>query len=189
MRRSVFLPALMILLLLAGCGGAGREETKIEALRDTLAAAEELGFTAAVRADVGGEEFCCTLRCTGTADGCTAEVTEPEILSGVTARMTPGAVQLDYGGLTLPLALSGTPELSPLAAAGLTADALRFGHVRRAWTERDGEVRRLAAEIYVTDAAELTLWFSAEATTPLRAELSVDGAVRAVCEISDFYCK
>ena len=179
----------MMLLLLTGCGGAGREELKIEALRDSLAAAEELGFTAAVRADVGGEEFCCTLRCAGTAEGCTVEVTEPEILSGVTARMTPGGAQLDYGGLSLPLALSGAPELSPLAAAGLTADALRFGHVRRAWTERDGEERCLAAELYVTDAAELTLWFSGDPLTPRRAELSVLGTVRAVCEITDFYCK
>ena len=67
----------MMTLLLAACGGTGRAEAKIEALRDAVAAAEEVAFTAAVRADVGGEEFCCTLRCTGTAAGCTAEVLSP----------------------------------------------------------------------------------------------------------------
>lgn len=191
MRRwKRILPALMMTLLLAACGGTGRAEAKIEALRDAVAAAEELAFTAAVRADVGGEEFCCTLRCTGTAAGCTAEVVEPELIAGVTAQLSPGGAEIGFGGVSLPLALSGAPDLSPLAAAGLTADALRFGHVRRAWTERDAEGKTLyAAELYVTDAAELTLRFGGETFAPLSAELAVDGAVRAVCEISDFSYK
>lgn len=191
MRRwKLLLPALMMTLLLAACGGAGNAEARVEALRDAVAAAAEVSFTAVVRADVGGEEFCCTLRCTGTAEGCTAEVMEPEIIAGVTAHLAPGGAEIEFGGVSLPLALSGAPDLSPLTAAGLTADALRFGHVRRAWTERDTEGNALiAAELYVTDAAELTLWFGGEPLAPCAAELSVDGTLRAACEITDFSYK
>ena len=64
--RRMFLPALMITLLLTGCGGAAPER-KIEELRETLTAAEEITVTADVTADLESEVFQCTLRCISTA--------------------------------------------------------------------------------------------------------------------------
>ena len=181
MKRAV-LPVLMMTLLLSACGGAALEE-QIEARRDALGAAERISFTAEVSCDLGSEVFDCTLACTATPEQVAMEVLSPEIIAGVTASAAAGETALEYGSVQLAVGEQDAP--GPFSALRLLCEALRTGHVIRAWSE-DGLV---AAEFYAGDERGLTVWFTGDGLTPAHAELysgSADGRALVRCEIRDF---
>lgn len=185
MSKRAVLPALMITLLLAGCGGGTATEEQLEARRETYAAAEEIAFTAEVTAFLGDEVFSCTLACAATPEEISAEVTAPELVSGVKAVVRDGETQIRYEGVQLSVG-SGMDALGPFSAVPILFRALRAGHVIRAWTEPgDGGVL-VAAELYADDDYALTMWFEERTLTPVHASLSLDGAELARCEIRDF---
>ena len=183
--KRVIAPVLMITLLLAACGGGAVLEERVEARRDALAAAERISFTAEVTADLGSEVFESTLACTATPEGVTMEVISPELIAGVTATATAGAGEtaMEYGSVQLLVGATDAP--GPFSALPLLCEALRTGHVIRAWSE-DGLV---AAEFYAGDERGLTVWFDESGLTPVHAEFysgSADGHVDVRCEIRDF---
>ena len=180
--------ALMITLLLAGCGGEAALEKQLEARRDEYAAAETLSFTAEITADLGNEVFPCTLACTATAEETRVEVLEPSIVSGVTACLRAGETELRYDGLQLSFGAADAGPGSPMAFAPLLTEALRSGHIVRTWRERetDGEPALAAAEIYVDDARQLTVWYASDTLIPQAALLASDGVEAVRCTLRDF---
>ena len=183
--RRYLLPALMISLLLSGCGGAGVQQ-KIAAQNEKLAAAEELSFAADVTANIGSEVFDCSLSCIFDKGTVTVEVLAPESVAGVRARVSDGSVALEYEGLSLGVGTAGLDDITPIGAVPMLVQALRSGFLQRCWTERDGERTLLAAQLYVSDLAALTVWYDGETLTPIHGEFSRDGAVVLRCEIRDF---
>ena len=183
--KQALLPALMITLLLSGCGEAALEK-QLEARRDACAGA--LSFTAEITADLGNEIFPCTLACTATAEETRVEVIEPSVVAGVTASLRAGETVLRYEGLQLSFGAADTGAGSPMAFAPLLAEALRSGHVVRTWREREtgGDMPRVAAEIYVDDARQLTVWYDAGTLMPQAALLSSDGVEAVRCTLRDF---
>lgn len=182
--KRVIAPVLMITLLFAACGGGAAIEEQVEARRDALAAAERISFTAEVTADLGSEVFVSTLACTVTPEQVSMEVLSPELVAGVTASVAAGEgkTAIEYGAVQL---IVGAPDApGPFTALPLLCEALRAGHVIRAWRE-DGLV---AAEFYAGDDYGLTVWFTESGLVPVHAELygSADGHVLARCEIRDF---
>ena len=185
--RRFLIPALMISLLLTGCGERSAAlQRRVTEQRERFAAAETLGFTADVTADLGGEVFQCTLAVSGGADTVTAEVTAPESIAGARTRFENGEAVLEYGEVSLGVGPSGTEGLSPVRAAALLHSALRSGFLQRCWTEREESRELVAAELYVTDDADLTLWFEKETMTPVHCEFSQAGSTVVRCEIRDF---
>ena len=180
MKRAIA-PALMISLLLCACGG-GNAEQRIEQQRDALAAAEEIGFTARVRTDLGDEVFLCALDCKATAEGLTVEVLEPEEIAGIRAHTSGGETELEYDGVILGL---GGRAGGPLGAMPLLLRALTEGHVIRAW-EEDGRAL-IAAEIYADDDYALTIWFDGASLAPRCASVSEDGAEFLRCDFEEFH--
>ena len=187
MKRAL-LPALMITLLLAGCGGGAALEEQLEARRDAYAAAETLSFIAEITADLGNEIFPCTLACTATAEETRVEVLEPSLVAGITAYLRAGETELRFEGLQLSFGAADAAAGSPMAFAPLLAEALRSGHIIRAWRETgdDEQGPRVAAEIYVDDARKLTVWYDAGTLTPLCALLWLDGVEAVRCTLRDF---
>ena len=183
--RRYLLPALMISLLLSGCGGAGAER-KIAEQNQRFAEAEALSFVADVTANVGEEVFDCTLACAFAGEAVTVEVLAPESVAGVRARVADGSLSLEYEGLSLGVGTAGLDSITPVGAGPLLVQALRSGFLQRCWTERDGERELLAAQLFVSDLAALTLWYDGETLTPVHGEFSRDGAVVLRCEIRDF---
>ena len=183
--RRYLLPALMISLLLSGCGGAGAERMIAEQ-HQKFAEAEALSFTADVTANIGDEVFDCTLACSFEQETVTVEVLAPESVAGVRARVADGSLALEYEGLSLGVGTAGLEDITPVGAGPLLVQALRSGFLQRCWTERDGDRELLAAQVYVSDLAALTLWYDAETLTPTHGEFSQDGAVVLRCEIRDF---
>jgi len=187
MRRFVIVPALMISLLLTGCGGAAAgAEQKIEKQRDTLASASLLSFTAEITASMGDEVFACTLYCTATEEETAIEVAEPALIAGIRAHIREGETEVEYENVRLVVGGTGAPGLHPVSAIPILCHALKTGHVIRGWTERAEESELLAAEIFADERYGLTLWFDSKTLTPVHAELSEDGKVIINCNITDF---
>ena len=183
MRRWV-LPALMITLLLAGCGSAAPER-KLDEMRRALAAAEEIGVTAEVTEKLGDERFSCTLRCVCAPERSTVEVCAPESIAGIRAVVGPDAATLEYEGLSLGIGALG-PEPAPVTALPLLLRALRGGSTLRSWTEWEGERTLFVREYYVMDDDTLTVWLDAQTLLPVHAELARGGEMLINCEISEF---
>ena len=169
---------MTLALLLCACGGAGTEE-RVEARRGELAAAERLSFTAELTANLDTEVFPFTLACTDSAGILTAEVLAPAGIAGIRARMDGAGTAVEFEQLSLPV---GDGAGYPLSALPLLTEALRSGHVIRSWTEHG----HLAAELYVGDSQELTVWYTEEGMDPAFASLSEGGVEKVRCRITDF---
>ena len=183
--RRYLLPALMISLLLSGCGGADAQR-KIAEQHQRFADAQALSFVADVTADLGSEVFDCSLACAFEQETVTVEVLAPESVAGVRARVADGSLALEYEGLSLGVGTAGLDDITPVGAGPLLVQALRSGFLQRCWTERDGDRDLLVAQVYVSDLAALTVWYDGETLAPVHGEFSQDGAVVLRCEIRDF---
>ena len=183
--RRFLIPALMISLLLTGCG-ENAAERKIEQQRERLAAAEQLSFCAEITAKWADEVFTCTLDCTSTAEEITVAVAAPESIAGVTAHLREGESEVEYGGVRLSVGTAGLQGLQPISAIPLLCTALKAGHVIRSWTEKTDSGALIAAEIFAEEDYGLTLWFDSSTLQPRHAELSADGVVMITCDVSDF---
>ena len=82
--RRFLLPALMMTLLLTGCGGAAPER-RMEELKQNLSDADSISLTAEVTATLEHEVFACTLDCTAKPDAVTVIVRAPESIAGIRA--------------------------------------------------------------------------------------------------------
>ena len=180
----MFLPALMIALLLTGCGGAAPER-KIEELRETLTAAEEITVTADVTADLESEVFQCTLRCIFTPEETCVEVLAPETVAGVRAIVDPDEMRIEYDDVSL--GVGGAASVpSPVTALPAILQALKEGSTLRSWTEREGDKPLFVRELYVTDDCTLTLWLDGETLLPRYAEFRQGERTAVRCEIREF---
>ena len=185
--RRFLIPALMISLLLTGCGASGAAvQRKVEEQRDRTAKAAEITFSADVTENLGNEAFNCTLNCAAGPETVTAEVVSPASVAGIRAKTENGGTMLEYESISLAVGTAGTEGLSPFSAVPLLVNALRAGFIQRCWTERTDAGELIAAEIYATDAAALTVWFNAADMTPVHCDFLRDGSVALRCEIRDY---
>ena len=182
--RRWLLPALMITLLLTGCGGS-KPERQLEEMRKNLAAAQEVTLTADVTALPDDEAFSCTLTCTATPEQVTVEVKAPESIAGIRAAVGADGTRIEYDGLSLGLG-GWTPDAAPVTALPLLLNALRTGSTLSAWTEWEGERTLFVREYYVTDDTTLCVWFDAKTSLPVHAQFLRGGRTLLRCEITQF---
>jgi len=184
MRRTV-LPALMILLLLCGCG-TNRAEGKLKAQREALKEAEEISFTAHITARTENEVFSCSLDCTASREETVVTVTAPALIAGIRARTDETGTKLEYDGLSLGIGAVGSTGITPVSAAPLLAYALRSGFQVRSWTERGEGRELLAEELYITETAALTVWYDGETLVPIHCEFAAEGETLISCDIENY---
>ena len=185
--RRWLLPALMITLLLTGCGDAAPER-KLEELRETLRTAEEIRVAADLNANIGSEVFSCALECTADDERITVCLTAPETIAGICAVVDADGTKLEYGEVSLGVG-GGAETPAPVTAIPLLLNALRSGSTLRSWTEREGEQTLYVREFFVTDDCTLTVWLDAASLLPVHAEFLSGGAAVLRCEIREFSYK
>ena len=184
--RRLLLPALMISLMLSGCGGTNAAMRRVEEQRELFAGAEEMTFTADITADAGDELFSCTLHCTAEPDLTHVELLAPESLIGVRAEIKDGEATLEYGEISLGIGPAGLDSVTPVSAVPLMVSALRDGFLQRCWTEQDGGRKLIAAEEYAEEKTALTIWYDSETMQTVHCEFSQDGKTVLRCEVRDF---
>ena len=190
--RRLCLP-LVLCLLLAACGGQSQEpEEQALALRTRDLSMQTCEGAVSVTADYGQRVYSYRLDVTWSrAEGLTVTVTEPELLSGVVARVTEDGSQLEFDGAILETGPLGEDGLSPLAAVPVMLKDLQERYIAEcALTELNG-----AAALQMTcrdpegspgSGAETVLWLDTESGALLQGELYQDGCRVILCQFDSF---
>lgn len=187
-KRLLFLP--MMLLLLTGCGG-GQEERGAEALavaiRGEYMAMTSYSLQAQVNVDYGQRVYDFALSVTWDGEETAVTIREPEMLAGVTARMTGDEGTLEYEDLSLETGFLDEDGLSPVSALPALMEAARSQYIDRC-TLTDGEL-----EVHCADpeekpgtGREVLLQFDAQTHALTGGEISQDGRRVIACEITEF---
>ena len=159
------------------CGGAARRRNAaaFRLLGGELAG----GFRGpALRAGRGGER---PYHGEGR-DGCTVAVSEPEALAGISARITDGGTEIEYGSMVLAAGDMNGAGLSAVTALPRLAEAIGGAHASLSWTEGDESVVSLVP----SDSESVELRLGADGM-PLSAEFTGSGGeVLIMCEIREF---
>ena len=171
-------------LLLIGCGSGKSASERVGEKRAELEARGSLAFTAGLTADLGDEEFECTLRCASTPEGVEVSVLKPENLAEVEALVSPDGETVTFSGLGLVLPL-GENGVSPFAAAAHILDALKSAHLTDAYELAAGDREYIAAETYLGENGHVTVWYALPDLEPEYAEIVSDGRAVIKCSISD----
>lgn len=181
MKRKALVSALMMTcVLLAGCKGRTQQE-HFEEIRQSIADAGSVTFTAAVTANFADrtEEF--TLDCVRQAGDWSMTVTQPELIAGVTAHMSGAESDVVYGSVMLSTGDLTDCGILPISAAPVALDTLIDGYLSSSWTENGG----LAVKLIRDDTVTVTVWFD-ESDVPAAMEVAEDGVVKAACTIENF---
>ena len=179
--KRILILLLLCAALLSGCG-KNRGESDFRAFSERLNALDALSFTAQVRAEYEHKTARFALSYTEDAEGGRVTVIAPELIQGVTARVSPGGSTLEYDTVVLDTGSLDAFGLSPLSSLPVMLRALRTGHVDSVW-EEDG---KLVVMLESDDALRCCVWFSKGEMRPVRAELSTDGRVTVYLDISDW---
>ncbi len=188
-KQLLFLP--MMLLLLTGCGGGQEGKTGAEALaveiRGEYMAMTGYSLQAQVNADYGQRVYDFTLSVTNDGEETAVVIREPEMLSGVTARIHGEEGTLEYDDLSLETGFLDGESLSPVSALPTLMEAARTQYIDRC-TLTDGvlEVHCADPEQDSGTGQEVTLWFDAQTYALTGGEISQDGRRVIACQITEF---
>lgn len=189
-------PMIILLALLAGCGGeAGSEEDQLVLdIRGEYLAMTNCQATAKVTADYGQRVYEYTISLSYEQEGDTVlTVLEPEEVSGITARISDGETSLEFDGVQLETGPLPGDGLSPIEGLPALLTCAREGYIWSTAVETLGEDGPEALHVCYRDpegspgtGTEGALWFDLATHALLRGEISVDGYTVIQCEFTEF---
>ena len=156
--RKALLFAPMLMLLLTACGG-GEEKDPAVALQEQYAAVASATMEADVTCHYTDEVRTYTLLCAYTPDESTVTVLAPSSLSGISATVAEGALQLSYEDISLDAGGYSAAAISPVAALPRLMEAAASGDL-------PGE-----------EGTVYTTWFDRQTMLPLRSEITSDSVL------------
>ena len=146
-----------------------------------VSSTENISFSAHVSAQYDDKTAEFTLGYEQTKDTASVSVVEPELLSGIKAKLSGESLSLEYDGAMLDIGTLDDAELSPVSALPLIVCAMRDGHLEISWVEGD----MIAARIIPADDYVVTRWIDSS-LTPCSAEISYKEKTVVSVEISDW---
>ena len=193
-RRLMCVPMIVLVLLLAACGGKRGNEAEELLLTARSRYLEMAACTGHVdlTADYGIRVYSYGVDFTWAKDGETVlTLTAPENVAGALAHIAVGETALEYDGVMM--------ETGPLDGAGLSPiDALPalLGYAREGFVgecvleDHDGETLLHAIcrdpQKEPGTGVEAQLWFQIETFALVRGEVSEDGVTILQCEFTSF---
>lgn len=195
MRRQLCALMMSLLLLLTSC--AGKDENSADEMtlniRTEYMAMNAFCATVDVVADYGQRVYEYTLGVTWEKEGETVlTVIEPEIISGITARVKNGSSFLDYDGISLETGMLSTDGFSPMEAIPAIINYITSGYIAQSGFEETQEGNRMlwiccrSPESTSGTGAEAELWFDTATHNLLRAEILYDGYTVIQCAFIEF---
>lgn len=175
----------MLLLFLSGCSGPPSEMETGMKLRSELLQASACSFKACVTADYGDEIHTFSMNCEANSDGdITFCVVEPEVISGITGKLSGSGGSLTFEDTALQFELLADDQLSPVSAPWVFLKTLRSGCITSCCTE-DGRIRLSIDDSYEDDALQLDIWLNAE-NLPEETDILFDGRRILSVSVEDF---
>lgn len=174
---------LMMILLLSGCqagGAGGTPEDAALVLRARYQALAGWSAQADVSVCYTDTVYDFTLDAVWRRDGETVlTVTAPELVAGITARITQGETVLEYDGAGLSLGLLDDSGLTPVSAVTACMEQIETGWMARcAWAGENEEYLQISfqdPELEPNAGTQFLLTFGREDFALLSAEVSAAG--------------
>lgn len=190
------LASVWIALLLCACGvkggGLGVSEAEELALtiRGQYLAVQEWSAVCQVTADYGQRVYEFEMAVTALGEECTALLTGPETVAGISVTQVQGGSQLALDDLILETGALGD-SLTPVTAPALLVETARSGFMDLCALEEQGEETALRIDCRSPESSpgkgqEITLWIQPDTGAILRGEISQDGYRVLVCVFSEF---
>ncbi len=174
---------MITLLLLASCGNLPQGKVTIT---EKLQNANEVTFRADIIASFPERVAEYTVDYTYKKDGSgELSILAPEILGGVSAKISSEDFTLSFDGVELSAGFLGKGEMSPLSSLPSLAEIWKsgsFGELSQ--SSHDGRKSTLAISKKTSELCELEYrtWFDDETAAPLYAEIFSDGERIIQCE-------
>lgn len=192
--RKALSCVLMMTLLLSGCGAKKEDspEQLAAIIRGEYLSMAAWSATADLSASYGEQVFDFTVDATWEKEGdLVITVTEPNLLSGITARIRDGETVLEYDGAGLSLGMLDLSGLTPVTVLPALMECITKGYMAQCGWYGDGEGKILVILCRDPDRSpgegtEYTLYFDPATHALLRAEVSVDGALCLTAALSNF---
>ena len=120
-----------------------------------------------------------TLLCAYTPDESTVTVLAPSSLSGISATVAEGALQLSYEDISLDAGGYSAAAISPVAALPRLMEAAASGYVTEQSEEtlEERACLRLACDLPGEEGTVYTTWFDRQTMLPLRSEITADSVL------------
>jgi hypothetical protein len=142
--------------------------------------------TVSTRVTVDSEYGEFTFECENTGDATSVSVLSPEIISGVTAKVTDEGFDLEYDGIILDLGVFGEDGISPVCAVPCVIAALRRGWYTSVWREECLGTECIAAAFQISESTSATVWLDPDTGSPIYAELDSNGVVILSCTVESW---
>ncbi len=189
MRRFRLLAPMTILLLLAGCAGAGgsKAETLAFAIQEEMAGATACTAEVSLTADYGERVYDYVLDLAAEGEETVLTLRAPETVAGITARLTEKDHVLEYDGLSLETGDLDGRGLTPISAVPVLLETARTGCFAACSLEEEG--KRLRVDYQEAEGAsgvETVLWFDTDTHALTAGEIRVEGWRSLRCEFADF---
>lgn len=183
MKRLVSM--LVLVILLAGCGGTNEELDRAMALRAKLLASAGCSFDAVITADYGDKLHDFAVSCISDGQGnVTFTVKEPETIAGITGKLSGDGGKLTFDDTALAFPLLADGQVTPVSAPWLFLKTLRGGYVRSCGMDGD-QLRFSVDDSYEEDALHLDIWLG-EGDVPNRCEIVFDDRRILSLQVSNF---
>jgi len=162
---------LLCAALLSGCGSGAENRASFLEFQERLLQAETLDFTVRITADLEDRVETFTVDCRRERSSLRLTITEPELLSGISARVEEDGARLEYDGVILDVGTVTTQGLTPMSALPVILSAGESGHLEQLWREKLEDRSLLAARLDLTDRGDVTLYLDSETLAPVCAEI------------------
>lgn len=185
MRKKLIFAVCGVLLVLSGCSAAVQPQPLLT-FRTALLQAETCTFSAAVTADYDDAVVQFTLDCTfSPQQGAQVCVREPESIAGIEASVQDTCAYVTFDDVQIGLGSLADGNLAPLAVPYVLGQCWAGEYID--CTGRDGMLLRATYRMgYEQQELIVDTWFEPDTMTPVRAEISHDGALAASVELSNF---
>lgn len=193
MQRELACGALMLTVLLTGCGNKDQQaQQQGVLLRGQYQAMAGWQGTFRVCAQLGEQVYEFTLEGSGQREGETVlTVAQPDWMAGITARMGQEETILEYDGAGMSLGALNGDGLSPIAAVPAMLDQITQGYIAQCSWEREGEQTLLELlcrdpEKEAGEGTEYVMWFQPDTFALRGGEVQVEGVTVLTVTSDDF---
>ncbi|NMA24178.1 MAG: hypothetical protein GX936_00780 [Clostridiales bacterium] len=175
-------------MIFSSCRGAGSKGQDLALqIRAGLLKAEKLALTAFVTADYGDRVYDFTFSYSGNADEGEIEITSPESIAGVKAKISVSGGTLEYDGAVLDTGAVTKDGLSPAEALPVLVSQWQTGYISGCNFEKLGDLETLAVTTDITETVRQRSWFDVKTRLPVRSEIT-DGVKTVItCEFENIF--
>lgn len=173
-------------ILLTGCSKQNQNMEIWKQFSQAATEAKTISFVADVTADYGSKSFSYTLSYKEQDGNGEIEVLAPEMIQGITAKITDDQVSIAYDTLLLDTGALDGHGTTPVSGMPQITQAVLTGHVETLSIEKNDGAETLLADITLSEDQRLMLWISPDTLSLERAEICTDGKVILFCSVSDW---